>query len=87
MDCEPIRDSDQYGEVNIVDTSENVKAALTYDTGYTEGKRDGYAEGFHDCLVCMIKSSTEIMQRLLDKEREYNFLVERNRRGKSQCVE
>ena len=70
-----------------MDTSENVKAALTYDAGYTEGKRDGYAEGFHDCLVCMIKSSTGSMQWLMDKEREYNSLVERYRKEKSRCEE
>lgn len=66
---------------------ERMKSVLSYDAGYTEGKRDGYAEGFHDCLVCMIKSSTGSLQWLIDKEREYNCLVERNRRGKSQCGE
>lgn len=70
-----------------MNTTENVKAALTYDAGYTEGKRDGYAEGFHDCLVCMIKASAESLQLLMDKERGYNSLVERYRREKSQCEE
>lgn len=70
-----------------MDTTENIKAALTYDAGYTEGRRDGYAEGFHDCLVCMIKSSTGSMQWLMDREREYNSLVERYRREKSRCEE
>lgn len=68
-------------------TDEHMKSVLSYDAGYTEGKRDGYAEGFHDCLVCMIKSSTGSMQQLMDKEREYNSLVERYRKEKSGCVE
>ena len=59
---------------------DNAQNALAYCQGYQEGMREGHVQGFHDCLVCMVHTYTDILKELHEMEREYSAAVEELRR-------
>ena len=46
----------------------------SFSAGYTAGKKIGYAEGFHDCLICMMKRHHDLLKDIMDIEKEYSRL-------------
>lgn len=47
----------------------------SFSDGYVAGHKLGYAEGFHDCLVCMMKRHHDLLKDIMDKEKEYSRLM------------
>ena len=52
-----------------------------YSAGYTEGHKLGYADGFHDCLICMMREHHDLLKSIMDKEKEYSYLIEQYSSG------